>query len=1107
MVWNPQPGPQTSALLADFCDEIFYGGERGGGKSDFQLGYQEDGALRYGNKWRGIMFRKTYAELEELQGRACEIFPSEGAEYKAQTSAGYPFSNCWYWPNGATVKMRYIEHERDYGRYHGHQYCVGVGTPVLMANRTWQAIDTIRAGDRVMTLEGGKRVIAAHPSYLAPCVMMTTTDDEGRAIGRQIQPVWHPVLTSAGVAFESPRDEFQTGEPLLPLNDPWKSAQSLIGAAHTIPGTGASQEGGQTDSSAFEDAPQGEKQPVRLSFPLVLSELVVRSSQTRLTSKPRDRGKFGESCLEQCRSVPSSSREGLLRPSAQPSPLMGLARTEPLAAQCARGQCVPLGSIEAQDCPIDCLTGFRSCDELLPENSAVCQCFAPSQVGAEEQAHGASLSGETGCTRGHIRQGPYTYIHPYTRERRNASLPLVSGMAILEDVGIALVCDLTIEDANHYITSCGAINKNTGISFDEVTEYATPSGMLKMLSTLRSPHGVPCTMRATGNPGGIGHGWVKERYITSKTPMVPYKDPDTGFERMFIPSRTQDNQILLQADPDYRSRIKAATGGNEALRKAWLSGDWNIVAGAFFNDWNTDRHVVRPFEIPEHWMRFRSGDWGSAKPFSFGWWAVVSDDYKTDEGLTLPRGCMVRYREWYGIKQDEYGQKLYNVGLKMTAEAVGEGVAVRERKDGRIQYGVLDPAAFAQDGGPSIEERMRNGSGTALLWRRADNTRVPLRGAMGGWDHLRARLVGESEDRPMIVCFSSCEDSIRTIPVLQHDKDRIEDIDTEGEDHCFAAGTLVDTDFGPVPVEMLDSGKHRVWSSGEWRRILNPRMTRSASELVMLVFDNGARISCTPDHKFMDYSGEWRYARDLLNQEVACDLSLSAKQCRSLAERGFTGVGRTFKTKASDFIARCGSSTTGKFQNVRTSTIWMATGQTTRRKTWSALAYLLTLVSGMAKIAQSAGVAPLRMLAILPLFGTDQPLAGSGTLNTLSGTFGQSWTGAYRRFANSAGLSTWFLRRGLRKGDSVAVTVEPVRCVSVEQMPKGPSYCLSEPITQAFTIHGGMIVHNCGDEWRYACASRPWARPAQTEKTIRFPSQLTINEIIARQSRKRMEAA
>jgi len=121
-MWKPQLGAQLIALEADWCDELFYGGERGGGKSDFQLGYQEDGALRDGPNHRGIMFRKTYPELEELQARAMEIFPAEGAVFKAKPSEGYPFSNCWYWPNGATTKMRYIEREEDYGRYHGHQY-------------------------------------------------------------------------------------------------------------------------------------------------------------------------------------------------------------------------------------------------------------------------------------------------------------------------------------------------------------------------------------------------------------------------------------------------------------------------------------------------------------------------------------------------------------------------------------------------------------------------------------------------------------------------------------------------------------------------------------------------------------------------------------------------------------------------------------------------------------------------------------------------------------------------------------------------------------------------------------------------------------------------
>ena len=443
-MWEPQAGAQSSALLADWCDELFYGGERGGGKSDFQLGYQEDGAIRYKKHWRGIMFRKTYPELEELQERAMEIFPLSGAIYKTQPSADYPFSNCWYWNNGATVKMRFIENEKDYGRYHGHSY--------------------------------------------------------------------------------------------------------------------------------------------------------------------------------------------------------------------------------------------------------------------------------------------------------------------------------------------------TGISFDEVTEYPTPNGLLKMLSTLRSPNGVPCTVRLTGNPGGVGHGWVKERYIAPARPYKPFIDPDSGFTRMYIPSKTKDNQILLISDPNYTNRIKAATGGNEALRKAWLEGDWDIVAGAFFDCWNKTKHVIKPFEIPSTWLRFRSGDWGSARPFSFGWWAVVGDDYITQEGLLLQRGCMVRYREWYGIKQNEHGQYEYNVGLKLTAEKVSDGLKERENDTKLIAYGVLDPAAFSKDGGPSIAERI-HAMNPSMMFRRADNARVSQRGAMGGWDQMRNRLIGENE-LPMIVCFSTCEHSIRTIPVLQHDKDKLEDLDTETEDHA-----------------------------------------------------------------------------------------------------------------------------------------------------------------------------------------------------------------------------------------------------------------------------------------------------------------------------------
>jgi hypothetical protein len=180
-------------------------------------------------------------------------------------------------------------------------------------------------------------------------------------------------------------------------------------------------------------------------------------------------------------------------------------------------------------------------------------------------------------------------------------------------------------------------------------------------------------------------------------------------------------------------------------------------------------------------LRFRAGDWGSAKPFSFGWYAVVEDDTHTPDGHKLPRGALVKYREWYGCKKDRQGKFIPNVGLKLTAEAVGEGVAARDLED-KISYGVLDPAAFSTDGGPSIAERMA----TKGAWfRRADNKRVAQRGALGGWDQMRARLDGNESGQPMLFFFQTCLHSIRTIPAVQHDEDRPEDLDTDAEDHAI----------------------------------------------------------------------------------------------------------------------------------------------------------------------------------------------------------------------------------------------------------------------------------------------------------------------------------
>jgi len=280
------------------------------------------------------------------------------------------------------------------------------------------------------------------------------------------------------------------------------------------------------------------------------------------------------------------------------------------------------------------------------------------------------------------------------------------------------------------------------------------------------------------NPGNIGHLWVKSTFVTAGQPMEMRLMPanDGGMVRQYIPARLEDNPSMTVDDPGYEMRLEGL--GSAALVQAMRWGDWDVIEGAFFDCWNPQRHVVRPFSVPEHWIRFRSGDWGSASPFSFGWWAVVSEPTRAGN-VMLPRGCMVRYREWYGMQPGKP-----NVGLKLYAEAVGEGLWDREKKDPELVYGVLDPSAFRKDGGPSIHERIVSGSGDKIYFRAADNTRVPGRGAIGGWDLVRSRMVGDGDGNPMVVCFSTCVDSIRTIPALQHDKDRPEDLDTDMEDHA-----------------------------------------------------------------------------------------------------------------------------------------------------------------------------------------------------------------------------------------------------------------------------------------------------------------------------------
>lgn len=284
------------------------------------------------------------------------------------------------------------------------------------------------------------------------------------------------------------------------------------------------------------------------------------------------------------------------------------------------------------------------------------------------------------------------------------------------------------------------------------------------------------------NPGSAGHQWVKTTFIDGVEDQQIRKMPkgEGGMQRQFIRARLEDNPSLMDDDPDYENKLEGL--GSATLVKAMREGDWDIVEGAFFTEWERRRHVVQPFRIPEHWLRFISGDWGSAKPYAFNWFAVASEDYLTEDGKIIPRGALVCYRELYGVRMKTDGTFEPNVGTKETVEEVAAKIKALQVPGESISYRVIDPATFASQSGPSIAETFIR---EKLWFEPADNKRVANAGSPGGHQQMRSRLKGNADGHAMIFFFENCLHTIRTIPVLQHDARNPEDIDTDMEDHAY----------------------------------------------------------------------------------------------------------------------------------------------------------------------------------------------------------------------------------------------------------------------------------------------------------------------------------
>ena len=288
-------------------------------------------------------------------------------------------------------------------------------------------------------------------------------------------------------------------------------------------------------------------------------------------------------------------------------------------------------------------------------------------------------------------------------------------------------------------------------------------------------------IRATANPGGIGHGWVKARFITPAPPgtrmvqLVDVKKPDGTVEklrrtRVFIPSTIFDNPALLKNDPGYLNNLASLP---EAEKQALLYGSWDSFSGQVFTEWRNDpahyedqrwTHVIKPFRIPVHWKIWRGYDFGYSRPFSVGW-------YTADE-----EGRLYRIKELYGCDGTP------NEGLKIDPVEQARRIREAEENDpmlkGRVIQGVADPAIFNESQGESIAQ-MQEKHPYYLVWHPGDHTRL------AGKMQMHYRLAFNAEGRPMLQVFDTCRHFIRTIPNLVYDESNVEDIDSDQEDHIY----------------------------------------------------------------------------------------------------------------------------------------------------------------------------------------------------------------------------------------------------------------------------------------------------------------------------------
>lgn len=323
------------------------------------------------------------------------------------------------------------------------------------------------------------------------------------------------------------------------------------------------------------------------------------------------------------------------------------------------------------------------------------------------------------------------------------------------------------------------------IAWEELTNWPTDECYLQMISCNRcSVEGVPRKYRANCNPAGVGHGWVKQYFIDTCDPMTIHHDSDTKRTRTHIPSKLEENEALLKADPNYANTILAAVKDDPVKYKAWVKGEWDIIAGGALSDvWVPKHQVFKEVPFPSSWNVYRSFDWGSSKPWCVTYGAEANgEQFDSDYNMPyVPAGSIWIIDEIYGW------DGIPNKGDFATSDMIAKRTlerddAISKKFRCKIVAGPADTNIYEVRDGRSIAQSMAR---EGLHWKRA------YKGAgsrVSGLSQVRQMLAASKRqdlEEPGLYFFTNARHHVRTFPLLQYDEKKPEDVDTDQEDHCY----------------------------------------------------------------------------------------------------------------------------------------------------------------------------------------------------------------------------------------------------------------------------------------------------------------------------------